>query len=305
MNDIQSRLFDLHSDIDIREVPLVFILGSPRTGSTLVYQILVNAFDFCYFSNFVNDKFAEHPVIGVALSLYLNQQAPVSYQSEYGKTQGDDGPSEGSLVFRNWFGGAHPSQTRSCEVLSDKKTHLLLTMKGIHKLTGRAILTKNAWNCFRIRALTELFPNIHFIWNRRDIGESAFSDLKARYVKGGSPTSWNSATTANYQTIQKRPHWEQVVEQQYEYNESIEHDLKRFCPEQYLELWYEDVCQETAGELERIRQFFESRLLPIRQQAGSIPPLKMSLVEETNDDYKRIIDYVASNHNRFYPYTYV
>jgi len=304
MREVEGLFFRQFSDINIRELPLVFILGSPRTGSTLTYQILINSFGFYYFSNLVNDKFAEFPIVGVALSLHLNRHTTVSYKSEYGKTQGDHGPSEGSFIFRNWFGGEQPSETRSCNVLSSKKNHLILTMKSIHKLTGRAILAKNAWNCFRIGALTESFPNIHFIWIRRDIGESAFSDLKARYVKGGSPTAWNSATTANYEEIQKRPYWEQVVEQQYEYNKSIAHDLNRFCPERYLELWYEDLCQDSEVQLERVMAFFDCRSLPIRRREISMPLLKASRATRTSDsDYRKIVNYIVDKQGRFYPYS--
>jgi hypothetical protein len=307
MREIETLLFErFANDVDVDKLPLVFILGAPRTGSTLIYQILINFFGFFYFSNFINDYFSEFPVIGAALELSLNPDpdAPVSYQSEYGKTEGLFGPSEGSLIFRNWFGGEHPSQINSCKVLPGKATHFIATMKSVYKLIGRPVLTKNAWNCFRIQDLTRLFPNTHFVWIRRDMGLSALSDLRARYARGGS-TVWNSATTANYQDIQKRPYWEQVVEQQYEYNESIAKDLSRCSQGRYIELWYEDLCENTRDELEKLDQYFISKSFRVVKRDVPIPSFcRSSKIGELADDYTKIVSHISGNSERYGRHVY-
>lgn len=288
----------------VEELPLVFILGSPRTGSTLIYQLVINHFDFFYFANLINDHFAEQPVIGAALALQLGRPGPVGYSSAYGKTKEWWDPSEASLIFKNWFGGEHPAQTRSAEVLPGRVAHFTLTMQTIYQMTGQAIVTKNAWNCFRIRALTSLFPNLHFIWVRRDIGRSALSDLEARYRRG-SPYTWNSATTANYREIQQRPYWEQVVEQQYEYNKSIGADLRRFSRGKYIELWYENVCNQTGHEAAKINRYFASQSLPLRQKDTALPALNRSEGPvELAEDYDKILNYIALHPDRFHEYIY-
>ena len=299
----EELLFEKFSrGLDIQEVPLIFILASPRAGSTVIYQMLINAFNFFYFSNFINDFFPEYPVIAAALNSMINTRPEVSYKSTYGKTRSQGGPSEASCVFRNWFGGEHPSQTKSRKVIPEKEKHLVLTMKSIIKLTGLPILTKNAWNCFRIQELIRLFPNIHFLWVRRDIRASAISDLEARYRRGG-PTVWNSATTANYREIQKRPYWEQVVEQQYEYNKWVANDLEAFSHGQYIEVNYEDICGHPKRELERISRYFASQSLPICLRNKQIPVLTHSQGPSgLEEDYAKIVSYVKANSDRFKRY---
>ena len=69
----------------------------------------------------------------------------------------------------------------------------------------------------------------------------------------GGPAVWNSATTGNYEEIQKLPYWEQVVEQQYTYANRISNDLSSLLPERYCQVWYEDLCEnhsETISILE-------------------------------------------------------
>ena len=302
----EGLLFELFTKkVKVSEVPLLFILGSPRTGSTVIYQLLINYIKPFYFSNFIEEHFATSPALGAVFERVLNPRLPVSYNSAYGKTEGLWEPSEASMVFRHWFGGDHPSQIKSCNVLPGQEFHLLATMQTIYGLMGRMIVTKNAWNCFRIEALTRLFPRAHFLWIRRDIGLSALSDLKARYVRGG-PTVWNSATTANYQEIQKMPYWEQVVEQQYEYNRSIAANLEKFSRGQFFELWYEELCDSPETQLDRLQSYFIEHNEPIELTRNASPVLQCSQGErDRGQDYTKIRHYINQHKKRFQSHVYV
>ena len=302
----EELLFEQYADhATCAHTPLVFILASPRTGSTLIYQLLINLFDFFYFSNFVADNYGEFPAVGAALDWLANPHKAVGYESDYGKTRGDFGPSEASSIFRNWFGGSHPSQIRSSKVLSEKKEHMLLSLNAIFNLTNKPILTKNAWNCFRIEELSRMFPNLLFIWVRRDIARSAISDLEARYRSGGAHV-WNSATTSSYREIQKLPYWEQVVEQQYEYNKSMARDLYMFCSERYIEIWYEDVCVNAEREVQRVEDFFSSCGVPVRRVDPGAPNLNRSKKKQGIDsDAEKILRYIGHNRDRLADYIYV
>ncbi len=290
LTELDQRVLDQY--VPAAELPLVFILGSPRTGSTLIYQLLINAFGPFYISNFINDAFAEHPAVGAVLDQQLNPREPVPYESHYGKTASCFGPSEGSLVFRHWFGGEHPSQTKSAIVLPPKREHMLRSLTAIHAITGRAIVLKNAWNCFRVRELSRLFPKSAFIWVRRDIEAAAVSDLESRYAHG-SPERWNSATVANYLEIQRRPYWEQVVEQQYEYHRAMSEDLRACCPDRAIELWYEDVCVEPAAALDECGAFFARIGIHAPQRPIELPRLSAARDPKlSEEDRARIHDYV-------------
>ncbi|KAA3646368.1 MAG: sulfotransferase [Chloroflexi bacterium] len=303
----EATFFERFSgQVNTVDMPLLFILGSPRTGSTLIYQILVNSIRAFFFSNFVENHFANHPVIGVALEQTLNPHEPVSYESAFGKTKGLWEPSEASKIFRNWFGGEHPSQLNSCDVISSKETHLIATMQCIYALTGNVIITKNAWNCFRIKAIKDLFPRAHFLWIRRDLGFSALSDLQARYFRG-NPEIWNSATTANYREIQTLPYWEQVVEQQYEYNQSIATDLKKFAGNQFLEIWYEDLCDNTDSQMEYLQNYLTSYDLVTSIVNRNLPTFNRSFgtSNSSNEDLSKIQGYIREQEERFLDYMYL
>lgn len=308
LNLAQNMLFERYApkNDDKAQVPLVFILGSPRTGSTLAYQVLINFFGFNYFSNFVVDHFAETPIVGTALEKLLNPRKPVSYESTYGKTSGPWEPSEASPIFKNWFGGGHPSQIVSATVHPEKEAHLVLTMQCVHGLTGKPLLVKNAWNCFRIADLTRIFPRAHFIWVRRDIARSALSDLVARYKRGG-PGLWNSATTANYLEIQKLPYWEQVVEQQYEYNIILHKDLHDYANGRFYEIWYEDLFRDIRAQLSSLANFFDSISAGIEMADLPVPALNNSSLNTYSqfpEDWHKIEEYVGNQIARLSPFTH-
>lgn len=285
MIELEEYMFKQYSFLNIEKLPIVFILGAPRTGSTLLYQMMINYFNFFYFSNLINDHFSQTPVCGAAMLKSLNSKG-VDYSSSYGKTNGPTGPSEASVIIKRWFGGRHPSQINSSKVIPSELPHMTKTLSAIYSMTGRPILIKNAWNCFRIENLKEIFPNAKFVWIRRDIGRSAESDLKSR-INLGSPHIWNSATTTNYKEIQKRQPWEQVVLQQYEYNIAIESDLNKFANNSHLKIWYNDLCVKTDSIIKELEIFLNISATEIK--IGDI------ILSKSTDRDQRILNFISKN----------
>jgi len=291
-DEAEHVLFARFAQIAIPEVRAVFILGSPRTGSTLAYQLIAHCLRCTYFDNFLNDEYAEHPALAVEATAKTDTK--IDFTSNYGKTDGRFAPSEASRVFARWFGGEHPSQTKSNRVLPGQRAHLLDSFRSMWGLTGVPIVCKNAWNCFRAEDLASLLPGASFLWVRRDLHASALSDLESRY-RQGSPTIWNSATTANYEDIMRRPYWEQVVEQQFEYTLAIRESLESIAPDRSTVVWYEDLCRDPAAVIRRLTGF-----------AGLEPTGKTPPVLETSsghaalgEDAERIQSHIDTDPARF------
>jgi hypothetical protein len=262
LDEAQAQLFSsLIGDAPLSETPAIFILGSPRTGSTLLYQGLAHYLRLPYFSNLANYQFPCHPVLAAPTHHQVLHRIDLEFTSAYGKTVGAFQPSEASAIFRNWFGGDHPSQVNSATILPGKENHLLKTMAVIHRVFSGPLVTKNPWNCFRIADLARLLSSAFFLWIRRDIAQSALSDLAARYVVQGNPLVWNSATPASIEALRKLPYWAQVVENQFEFAEAIQHGLARHAPRRHVQVWYEDFIANPTGTLDRVAAAM-SKILP-------------------------------------------
>jgi hypothetical protein len=176
----EAELFAAHPGPS--EAACVFILGAPRTGSTLFYQAFARALGLAFISNRANAETPLQPAVGILASDRARRAegGPEGFESRFGKTEGRDAPSEGSAIFTNWCGGGHPSEEVSAGLLPGRAAHFRQTLACIEAATGAPLLAMNAWNCFRVSALTEAAPRSAFIWIRRDAAAAAASDLAAR-----------------------------------------------------------------------------------------------------------------------------
>jgi len=277
---------------------ILFILGSPRVGSTVLFQLIINHFECFFPSNSFNRIFQNKEVNleSLDLSLHMSSLKNVSYNSDYGKTFYDGEPSEASAFFGTFFGGEHPSEEKSKSPLPDLSERFIDFCRSLYRQSQKPLVFKNAWNCFRIRYLSQAVPNACFLWIRRDIADAAFSDLEAR-KKRGSANIWNSATTSDYLEIQKRPYWEQVVEQQYGYARRVGSDLSQFCRDRYLEVWYEDLLSEPDLFLKKIQNFLSSRGFTVRKRKVDGIDLRKSNIRRKMlrcEDGKKILSYANS-----------
>ena len=281
----------------------IFILGSPRTGSTFFYQSLVAGFDLPYIANLTNDRFAQTPIVGLSIQAALPGLERISATSTYGKVAGALQPSEGSAVMRRWFGGGHPSELVSAEVIAGEERHMVDTFAAAHVLSPRPLVIKNAWNCFRIAALSAALVNSCFIWIRRDLVDSAVSDLAARYATKGTPDEWNSATPRNIEALRRRPYWEQVVENQFEFARAIEEAFAVLPAERRATVWYEELVKDPRLVLEGL-----GRELPVLGGSPAVRILETQRTESTAQlaasDTERIVEYVKRGAGRFEPLRY-
>ena len=236
---------------------VVHILHAPRCGSTVLYQLLAATSRFSYITNRVDRDFlisletgTEYPRLGIGTT-----QIGV-FENSFGKTKGDDSPSEGSSLWRYWCGGGHPSELRSSGFLPGREASYIDFVETAVNQTRRPVLFKNAWNTFRIAALSETIPKTVFLWIRRDIYAASLSDYSARLHHGG-PGVWNSASPRNFATLRNLPAYKQVVEQQYEFTRATQNALRKIDSKLVLQIWYEDLMATPSETLGFLGQQFE------------------------------------------------
>ena len=201
---------------------MIHILGSVRTGSTYLYQLIVNHFHVNYFDNTGDIYTADKPV---------------PYISNYGKTKGKHEPSEASRVWERYWG--------------EQKTPLPDMEQRLKLFFGAAepLVMKNVWNVYRIDEWVRLFPDTQFIWIRRDYMSAARSDMEARHRNG---TGLNGAYLKHDIDISHLQGWEQVYLQQVNINKTIERGLHG---KDFIQIWYYDLCSNLDWELARLKKF--------------------------------------------------
>lgn len=234
----------------------VFIIGAPRTGSTILYEILTNYLDVSYINNFIfltrNNYFT-----GFLLSKFFLKDMPHNYfKSKHGNTfsGGLNAPHECGQYWNLCipvgidFIGEEDVNKYNCGDI--KKLTAAITNRF-----GRPLLFKNLNAGMRIALLTKLFPGCKFIFIKRDPLFTAQSILLGRKKVFGDANKWWSVKPQNYNELKKLPYIEQIVKQVYFIEKQISSDLKKFsAPEKVLNINYEQLT-EVEEVTERINDF--------------------------------------------------
>jgi hypothetical protein len=232
----------------------IFIVGAPRSGSTIIYQSISNQFDVLYINNIV-DLFYKNLWLGLSISKLLYQFRPHNcFKSIHGDTYmySLNGPSESGSFWGRWFKkGQHYVDENE---LSRMQINELFT--EINTVTNRfkkPLIIKNLANGQRLRQLKKVFPKAKIIYVKRDIFYNAQSIILAKDKLSLPRDKYWSIRTADYKKIKFMKWHLQVPSQIVSIQNQIESDIKLF--DEHLTLDYDDFIKNFNVNIERIGQF--------------------------------------------------
>ncbi len=234
--------------------PPIFIIGAPRTGSTILYEYITHYLDVMYINNLMCGF---HPTLylGSVISrvVFRNKQHGC-FASERGRTRGLNSPSECGLFWYRWIPkDRHFVDFNELDSLQIAQIHDVV--RAVVNASKKPILFKNM-NCGqRLRIIKDIFPNALFIYCRRDHLYTAQSIIEVRERVYKSRTKWWSIMPRKYDELLKLDYPEQVVKQIYYIQKQIEEDLRLFGERQSIEVWYESFCESPRLVIEGIRDF--------------------------------------------------
>jgi len=233
------------------EEPTVFIVGAPRTGSTILYQILTNTLCITYPDN-LTQKFGDHLLCGLRASRLLFGDRPHDcFSSDRGRTPhcGLHAPNEMEHFFKRLFPNVRAVDTEIAAATTLAK--LLCRAARAYK---RPIVFKSLRIGQRIGLLVEQMPFARFIHIKRDPLFTAQSIILARKAEGKPPDAvWyvvprRSEELAEIHGIRK------VVRQIHLINEDIEREFSRFSGIGAT-VEYRKLCDDPAAEVNRLSAF--------------------------------------------------
>jgi Sulfotransferase family len=220
------------------EHPCIFILGPPRSGSTIFYQVLSSLLDISYVDNLANLA-RENPFMGSRLSQrFFGNSSHSSYSSDYGQTtaSGLHAPAE-ALFFYKWFPDHH--FTLASDLTDKQAREFRQTLFAMIRHANRALVIKNLSFSLRIQALKEILPDARYIVVLRDPLYTAQSLLEGmRKNKHPENKVWG-IRPRNYKELEKLDPHEMVVQQVNQIERQIVKDLKSIPEENILYVEYE------------------------------------------------------------------
>lgn len=260
---VESRVVGaLHLE---NRLPPLFIVGAPRSGTTLPYQHLMNRFRFAYFPN-LSRWYPRSCVSAAALARLLGGPG-THYTSRYGVMSGPAAPSDGWNVFHRWF----PRYDYSVPIREADLHELRTIVRLLEILYGAPLLNKNNSHSVRIPSLTRLFPRALFVHVERDLPATADSILRGRGDHGIPPEEWWGAPPPQFRTRSFDDETERVVAQVRGLRDRIGADLGALFPERWTVVRYEEFCSRPAELESWVRSAYERQGVLLEEQDRELP----------------------------------
>ncbi len=232
----------------------IWIIGVPRSGTTLAYQVFCKAFKASYLSNRVVKRYRIALVARMAERLFFSGKlVPPSFKSSYGYTQSANGPHEGGPLFYQYFSKKEP-YANADHLGKGEGNEFKKVIKAIsypHSL----FISKNTVHSLRIKALAKLFPDSIFLWISRDKVSTAHSIMNARIANKITTEQWWSVKPPGWEEKNKGTEIEKVVWQVNEIESIIQRDLEE-TGASYLKISYKDLCEEPRQIVEDVANEF-------------------------------------------------
>ena len=270
LSHIENKICNKTGEIGIKKYPPVFIIGAPRSGSTLLYKVLTEKFSLSYISNFTA-IFYKIPILATWSARKLAIKASKGhYNFNYGNIKGMGSPSECGEFWYKWFPKGQyvyvpPGQT-SGKILQELRNEI----GGTSYISEAPMIFKNLYNSMRIAPIIEAIPEACFIVCRRKLAENALSILQSRINNLNDKNKWWSLPPKEVDILLKLNYAEQVVGQVYYIYKQIEEDKKRFGKIRFLEISYENFCHDVQGTLSKIVVFLSQNNCVIKNK-GDVP----------------------------------
>ena len=236
------------NDSNEKDVSSIFIIGPPRTGSTMLFQILLSAYKFSYITN-LSSLFYTTPVLITAIfnTIFPNYRAVDKYSSRLGYVNGLWAPSEAGQLYRYWFEKQVDSPDWNAHVKKSIK-HISQTMEG-------PFLFKNLNVSIKINNIEKILPNSLYIFIRRNPLYVAQSIILMRRRMYQDISRWWSVKPPDYDDLKNLDPFEQIVRQIKSIEDCIQQNIANKKSNNIIEIWYEDLCSNWQGALTAIQSW--------------------------------------------------
>ena len=233
-------------------LPTAIIVGLPRTGSTLLQQVMISRYQLAYISN-LTAKFYKNPAAG---TLVHENLVPKDYSSDflsaYGNTSGVFEPSEFGWFWQDQLQlDQHdvPGQGINWACLN---THL----SDIKSVAKKPLIIDNPYLCSYIGEIKTHLKDVKILHLQRDLWNVCNSMLNARIQRYGKLDEFFGAKPRSFANLLKMEDpVEQVVQQVHDLQQDINDGLAIIDPKDILSIDITDLRAEPEEVASRVNAF--------------------------------------------------
>lgn len=269
------------------DLPLLLIVGPPRSGTSLLHQVLASCLDVSYFTNF-NAMFRRSPLAAAKYFPNRLDPGPVTGENLYGNTSGFRGVNDAFHVWNRYLGKER--YDAMSELDSSTAREMCQFFKVWTDITSKPLLNKNNRNLACTTLLSELLPTAHFIAVRREPIYVAQSLLKAReWVQGSRNIGWGLNSVDSSPSGSQMDDVEAVCRQVAANESLLIRQREQVSSERWTEVSYESFCENPQAIARKICEIHPSIKLRSAQRIDGVQPFANTNQNRlTNEELSRI-----------------
>jgi len=239
--------------------PLIFFCFAPRTGSTLISQVLARTGEFSYVSNYVA-RFWEAPYLSMIIEKKLDLRQlnehkiyPGMLKSDYGTTFHFAEPHEFGFFWNKLLPNNETHFIEPGQVPEQQATWVRQQINAMRRVYNKPFFIKNGIIGYNPAVIKQLFPDAWFVVIQRDWAFVAQSIFLGRLKIFGNTKEWLSLRPKEYKKIRasSASEFEEIAGQIKYIYRNIEDGIKG-SENRVLRLSYEAFCANPKKLIDKI-----------------------------------------------------
>jgi len=251
ITELNSKLGEIQDGINVKtqgtSLPMTFVVGCPRSGTTALLQYLANIGTWTYPTNFLT-RFSGSPYIGTLIQELLfnknfgliDQKSSIDFKSNYGRSLGALNANEFFHFFRRFFPTNEIKHLNKEQLALVDTQNLQREIASVCELTQKPFLSKGLMFQYNLEYFYQRLPHSIFVYIKRENEFVMQSIYNARIKESGDAKQWWSAMPAEYKVLKDKEPEEQIAGQVYFTNLAIETALEKIPLSNKLVVKYED-----------------------------------------------------------------
>ena len=275
LEELLDKVNCLFEEAELREIsqmtqpklPVLFIVGNPRSGTTLLYQWLAATGLFAYPSNIMS-RFYRAPYIGGLLhKIFIDYDkhkelcgnGQFDFTSQLGKTKGAHSPHEFWYFWRRFFHFGKIQCLTKSELAKVDHELFLKELAAIESCFEKPLLLKALIMNWNIDYLNRIMKKPLFLFIKRNPVHTMASLFKTRKIFFNDSNKWYSFKPPEYETLKTKNVYIQLAGQVYYTNKHIEKTLQSIQTERSIAISYEKFCNAPEQQynviISRLREY--------------------------------------------------
>ncbi|MGJ5620534.1 sulfotransferase [Sulfitobacter sp. MF3-043] len=261
---------------------ICFIIGPPRSGTTLLYELVTTRFQCGYFTNLAKRLFRV-PVAATWLCRTAMRRRRGSFDSVYGELGGNAAPNEAGRIWSHWMPYAAPYNLDQPGLTPARIRRKMAAICGI---AGQPMVVKNMILQTDFLFLIETFPNAVFLYVERNWADNARSLVKAREDKVSMDgTGWWSLRPPGWKVYAGAdPVTQSCAQVMLSHMDIVAHLDKAGRDDRVMKVDYEQLCAQPDTVLEEIETFWTRNAIAVTRKPGVGAVPKIVCRRQPEDD---------------------